>query len=264
MDGFDFHPYPIPQSLPFAVGYANPNDASVTNLPRIYQAFYSAFAGTPQKTIGQQAGGGLPVSLNEVGIQTDSSAEPGYVGTEVSANAANGVVGQYATEAYQAQWYSQMLNYVACDPNVQVVNIFHLVDEQDLAGWQSGLYYYSATSPQPKQSALSVQQFIAGGARCAGAMQSWTPAGVAAAPVTTTTVTTTPVVPKVAPTPCTKKGATKAVCTKYLKLQTVTLAKLQVKLKLAKGAQKTKLKTKIATEQKLIKAGKTAFKLLRH
>ena len=72
MDGFDFHPYPVPQSLPFATGYADPRDASVTNLPRIYQAFYDAFSGTPQRTIGQQTGGGLPVSLNETGIQTDS------------------------------------------------------------------------------------------------------------------------------------------------------------------------------------------------
>jgi hypothetical protein len=84
MDGFDFHPYPIPQSLPFATGYSSPNDASVANLPRIYQAFYSAFAGTSQRTIGQQAGGGLPVSLNEVGIQTD---ETGLKGTSIVAAA---------------------------------------------------------------------------------------------------------------------------------------------------------------------------------
>jgi hypothetical protein len=32
-----------------------------------------------------------------------------------------------------------MLNYVACDPSIKVVNLFHLVDESDLGGWQSGL-----------------------------------------------------------------------------------------------------------------------------
>jgi hypothetical protein len=73
MDGLDYHPYPIPQSLPFSQGYATPNEATVSNLPRIYQAFYDGFSGTPQRTIGQQAGGGLPLSLNEVGIQTDST-----------------------------------------------------------------------------------------------------------------------------------------------------------------------------------------------
>src|SRR5438034_10586455 len=63
MDGLDFHPYPIPQSQPFAQGYADAKEASVTNLSRIYQAFYDAFNGSPQKTIGQQAGGGMPLSL---------------------------------------------------------------------------------------------------------------------------------------------------------------------------------------------------------
>jgi hypothetical protein len=105
MDGLDFHPYSVPQSMPFAQGYQSVVDATVSNLARIYQAFYDGFNGTPQPTIGQQAGGGLPVSPNEVGIQTDSTGHPGYVGTEVSANADGGVTGQFATEAYQASWY---------------------------------------------------------------------------------------------------------------------------------------------------------------
>ena len=44
MDGLDFHPYPIPQSLPFSTGYAGTTSASVSNLPRIYQAFHGGFA----------------------------------------------------------------------------------------------------------------------------------------------------------------------------------------------------------------------------
>jgi hypothetical protein len=258
MDGFDFHPYPIPQSLPFAQGYANPNDASVVNLPRIYQAFYSGFVGTPQKTIGQQAGGGLPVSLNEVGIQTDGSGRPGYTDTETAATSAGGVTGQYASEAYQSQWYTQMLNYVACDPNVQVVNIFHLIDDSSLAQWQSGLYYYGTTDPEPKESALAVKIFVQGGAKCTGAMQPWTPTGVAAAP-TTTTLTTT-----VAPTPCTKNGATKAACLRYLTAQTAALVKLQKQVLHAKGKQKAKLKAKVAAQKKLVAAAMTALKKLKH
>ena len=76
MDGFDYHPYPIPQSLPFAQGYTDPLDASVSNLPRIYQAFYDGFNGSPQKTIGQQAGGGLKVSLNETGSRPRRAHTP--------------------------------------------------------------------------------------------------------------------------------------------------------------------------------------------
>jgi hypothetical protein len=166
MDGLDFHPYPIPQTLPFDQGYADPNSASVTNLPRIYQAFYDGFKGTAQPTIGP---GGLKISLNEVGIQTASDGHDGYTGAE------NTTVGD---EKFQADWYGKMLAYVQCDPNVAVVNIFHLVDESDLATWQSGLFYrgYGA-----KASAAVVQQDVAGGERCAGSMRAWTPGAAASA-----------------------------------------------------------------------------------
>ena len=177
MDGFDFHPYPVPQSLPFATGYANGRDASISNLTRIYQAFYNGFTGTPQRTIGQQRGGGLPVSLNEMGIQTNASGQPGYTGTEVSANAAGGMVGQYASETYQATYYKQMLALLACDPNVRVINLFHLVDEPSLAGWQSGLYWVGTDGPVAKQSAAAVSTWLGttGGA-CQGKMVPWRPA----------------------------------------------------------------------------------------
>jgi hypothetical protein len=182
MDGLDFHPYPIPQSLPFATGYAGTTSASVANLPRIYQAFYDGFAGSAQPTIGQQAGGGLPVSLNEVGIQTDSTGRPGYVGAETAANAAGGVLGATATEGFQASWYQQMLQLVSCDPNVRLVNIYHLLDEAALSGWQSGLYYVDRTA---KQSAMTVHDWIAStGGACQGAPHPWTPPGVAASPAT--------------------------------------------------------------------------------
>jgi hypothetical protein len=179
MDGLDFHPYPIPQSQAFATGYADLQSASVSNLPRIYQAFYDAFAGTPQRTIGQQPGGGLPVSLNETGIQTAADGKIGYSGLEVSATPAGGVLGKFGTEDYQASWYLQMLDLVACDPNIQVVNIFHLIDEENLAGWQSGLYYADRTA---KRSARAVRDWISrtSGA-CQGAERAWRPEAKAGA-----------------------------------------------------------------------------------
>src|SRR5262249_27007155 len=153
-----------PQSQPFATGYPKPKDASVSNLPRIYQAFYDAFRGTPQRTIGRQPGGGLPVSLNETGVQTVTRGNANF-GTEVSATPAGGVVGKWATETYQSSWYVQMLDLVACDPNVHLVNIFHLLDDVDLAAWQSGLYYADQT---PKDSAVAVRSWIVHGTSCRG------------------------------------------------------------------------------------------------
>jgi hypothetical protein len=179
MDGLDFHPYPIPQSIAFGVGYKNPNDASISNLSRIYQAFYEGFAGSPQRTIGQQPGGGLQVSLNEMGIQTDETEAPGYTGVEVSGNGAGGVFGKFATQAYQASYYLAMLKLLACDPNVSLINIFHLVDEPDLDGWQSGLYEVGTGTPVPKLSASVIQSWLAStGGACSGKLVPWRPAPV--------------------------------------------------------------------------------------
>jgi hypothetical protein len=173
MDGFDFHPYTVPQSLGFEKGYPNARHASVANLPRLYQAFYDAFNGTPQKTIGQQKGGGLPVSLNEVGIQTEPNGNE-YFGFETSATSAGGVVGEFATADYQSAWYLKMLKLVSCDPNIRIVNIFHLLDESVLSGWQSGLYY---ADHEPKLSAQTVSGWIsATGGRCRGTVVPWKPA----------------------------------------------------------------------------------------
>ena len=67
-----------------------------------------------------------------------------------------------------------MLNLVACDRNVNVVNIFHLLDEPNLAGWQSGLFFADQT---PKRSAQVVRDWIAKTrGNCQTKLKSWTPA----------------------------------------------------------------------------------------
>jgi hypothetical protein len=166
MDGLDLHPYPLPQTLPFATGYADPHNYSVANLARPYQAFYNAFNGTAQPTVGP---GHLPVQLNEVGIQTTAKG-PGYTGSE------NVVVGD---EAYQARWYSQLVDAAECDADITNVNIFKLVDEQSLAGWQSGLFYADWTA---KASAQAVRDEIAKDAgRCpTGQATYWAPGATVA------------------------------------------------------------------------------------
>jgi hypothetical protein len=156
MDGLDLHPYPLPQSTPFAVGTRNANAYSVANVARAYQAFYDAFRGTAQRTVGP---GRLPVSLNEVGVQTVPTA-PGYTGFET---AGWGIDAATGTSAWQADWYRSMIDYVRCDPDITNVNIFKLVDQSDLAGWQSGLYEVGWV---PKLSAGVVAGEIASPASC--------------------------------------------------------------------------------------------------
>jgi len=112
MDGVDLHPYPIPQSIPFETGYPGRTSYSVVNLPRAYQAFDSAFAGTGQPTVGP---GRLPVSLNEVGIQT--TPPPDLAGQYTGAENGAGVEAT-GSEAYQADWYTKLVDYALCDADV--------------------------------------------------------------------------------------------------------------------------------------------------
>jgi hypothetical protein len=175
MDGLDLHPYPIPQSLPFATGYRSRFSFSVANLPRVYSAFYRAFSGTGQATVGLI--GRLPVQLNEVGIQTSSAGRPGYTGAETSTGVNGGLRPPYDTQRYQAQWYTKLVDFSECDADVRSVNLFKLVDETSRAGWQSGLFYAGFV---PKLSAGAVQDEIAeDGGRCpAGRPSYWAPLDV--------------------------------------------------------------------------------------
>ena len=169
MDGLDLHPYPIPQSVPFAQGNSKVYGPSygVATLGLVYQAFYDAFHGTPQPTVGP---GGLRVSLNEIGIQTTPSVT-GYTGNET---AGWGVDASTGTEDYQAQWYKQLIDTVQCDASITNVNIFKLLDQGDLGAWQSGLFQLGWV---PKKAADVVKSEIASVTTCpTGTAKLWTPA----------------------------------------------------------------------------------------
>jgi hypothetical protein len=175
MDGLDLHPYPIPQSVPFSQGNSNAYGPAygVATLPLVYQAFYDAFNGTSQPTVGP---GRLPVSLNEVGIQTVPTAA-GYTGTETAGWNVNGDTG---SEDYQAQWYKQLVDASQCDADITNVNIFKLIDQSDLSVWQSGLYQLGWLA---KESAGVVRTEIANVTSCpTGAAAYWQPAGAAPSP----------------------------------------------------------------------------------
>ena len=172
MDGLDVHPYPIPQSMPFEQGYNDPKNFSIANLPRVYQAFHAAFAATAQPTIGP---GGLRVQINEIGVQTVSDGHAGYTGVEP---AGLGVDATTGSEAYQAAWYTKLVRYAQCDPNIASVNLFRLVDEPDLAVWQSGVFYRDYV---PKASAAALKTALAAsGGACTGKPVTWVPGATAA------------------------------------------------------------------------------------
>jgi hypothetical protein len=92
----------------------------------------------------------LPIVYGEYGVETAIPADKraGYTGHEVV---------QPVDEATQARYYAEAIDLASCQPEVVAIDLFHVVDESDLAGLQSGVYYADGT---PKSSLARVRQAI--------------------------------------------------------------------------------------------------------
>jgi hypothetical protein len=144
MDAFSFHPYPNSNREPLAKGFQWPN-AGIVNLGRVKLALFDAFNGTAQDTPAD----GLPLILNEVGWQVDTSRYPAYVGEERVA---------VTTEGHQASVYREIVRRAACDANVGGLSFFAFYDQREREGMQSGLFRVDGT---PRASAAKVSSGIA-------------------------------------------------------------------------------------------------------
>ena len=139
MDELAFHPHPNSYTDNHTVGYRWPN-AGTSNLARIKQAIWDAFRGTAQPVFAETGGpvsrAALPplrIRLNEIGWQVGVPAASmhAYYGRES--------VPRLAEERHQADVYSALVPYYACDSSVRSVLYYGLVDEPDLDRWQAGL-----------------------------------------------------------------------------------------------------------------------------
>src|SRR5262249_4410550 len=74
-------------------------------------------------------------------------------------------------EATQARYYTQLIALVKCDPNVQALDLFHLVDEPLLNGFQSGLL---RVDDSVRPSYAAVKKAIAAGGTCS-TPHAWKP-----------------------------------------------------------------------------------------
>ena len=127
MDSFAYHPYP-PSSVAAPTTTSGWPLAGLADLSRIKQAMWDGFNGTGQPTFEN----GLRLRVTEIGWQASVSG--------ASAAAYRGVENVPTTdEATQAKYYAQVVRQLACDPVVADVLFFHLVDEANLAGFQSGM-----------------------------------------------------------------------------------------------------------------------------
>jgi hypothetical protein len=162
MDSLSFHPYPSANTDQPLKGYRWPN-IGAPNFDRLKQAIHDAFAGTPQPTLEQ----GLKIRVHESGHETETGRLPGYRGVEEV---------RPVDEATQARYYDQLIRFFACDASVESFNFFHLVDEANREGVQSGLIRPDGSR---KPSYAAVKSAIARAAQgCEGRPVRWAPTAV--------------------------------------------------------------------------------------
>ena len=139
MDGFAFHPYEDNSSISPVLGtHPNTTTIALADYGKLVQLLGEAFGDFS-----------MPIWYDEFGVESQIPAakQSLYVNAEPTTT-------KPVPEATQAQYYTQAVQLAFCQPNVRGLFLFHAVDEKDLAGWQSGLYYADDT---PKSSLPAVR-----------------------------------------------------------------------------------------------------------
>ena len=143
MDAFAHHPYL--DNSKTSPDFAHPRSTTIAlaDYDKLVELLGEAFDGTAQE------GSDLPILYTEFGVQTIIPREKRSAYTNLSTPAAADAV----PESTQAEYYRRAYE-LACDqPTVEGLYIFHVWDEPDLLGWQSGLYYADQT-PKSSRDAL--------------------------------------------------------------------------------------------------------------
>ena len=143
MDGFAHHPYLERSRIPPDFAHSRSTTISLADYDKLVDLLGEAFDGTAQR------GADLPILYTEFGVQTRIPRSKLGAYTNRSTKAAVDAV----DEATQARYYRQAFELACSQETVEGLYIFHVWDEPDLLGWQSGLYYADHT-PKSSQDAL--------------------------------------------------------------------------------------------------------------
>ena len=157
-DVFDIHPYPpIQDTDPFSKPFQWPQ-AGAANLDRIKQALWDAFHGTGQPTPAEQSGGRTTQAVNAARFSqpqalpissTRSASRPRPPATSLR-TPTGPTASRRSASSSRPRNHAALMEIAACDPDVQSLFFFPLIDEADVHnGFQSGNLFADL---QPKQS----------------------------------------------------------------------------------------------------------------
>lgn len=130
MDMLAYHPYETNSSVP--PGSPHPASTTMTlgDYDRLRTLLGEAFEGSPQE------GEDLPILYTEFGVESQIPEEKQalYDGEEFASV-------MPVDEQTQADHYTTAIALAACQETVVGILLFHVFDEIDLRGWQSGVRY---------------------------------------------------------------------------------------------------------------------------
>jgi hypothetical protein len=131
-DLFSIHPYPVNSSIPPTAASPHSTSIGIADYPRLVALLKQAFGHAP------------PIVYGEYGIQTviPRSELDLYSGRRPSTI-------RPVTESRQADDYVEAIHLSACQPLVKMLIFFHVIDESQLTGLQTGLFY---PNDRPKRS----------------------------------------------------------------------------------------------------------------
>ena len=170
-DEWAWHCYPNVNTDSVSKGYVWPQTGCV-NADRVKQAIWDAFNGTGQPTFpesgpfndtfGAKVAKYLTMVIDETGWQVDTSGRPGYTNVENVPT---------IDEATQASYYAQLVHLSNCEPTLTAFHFFHIVDESDRTGFQSGVLRVTG---EERPSAQAIADAIAqDGGACKGKIATW-------------------------------------------------------------------------------------------
>jgi hypothetical protein len=144
MDMLAYHPYETNSSVP--PGNPHPNSTTMTlgDYDRLVTLLGEAFDDTAQE------GEDLPILYTEFGVETVIPEDKQSLYEEQEFASVKPV-----DEQTQADHYTKAIELAYCQETVIGILLFHVFDEIDLRGWQSGVRYVDDT---PKQSYDRVKQ----------------------------------------------------------------------------------------------------------
>lgn len=159
MDAFAFHPYQDTSSQPPTFQHPNSTTVTLSDYSKLVALLARAFDGTAQP------GSTLPIVYDEFGVEAVVPPEKAtvYTGTEPATT-------KPVDEATQASTYRQAIQIAFCQPTVDTILLFHVVDEPALGGWQSGVYYADGTAKSSRDGVKKAVRDAHGGviAKCPG------------------------------------------------------------------------------------------------